>query len=189
MPSQTSSSSGSSGQDYTVTGSGTNSQVCFALVFYTLDIDDKYGGSSFCIHECLFTNCYALRCRHHRIFADHGIRRAKTGTAATTVPPPATRTRITTPTRTVATTIPTPTVCTLSGSRVYSRFFKGFADTDCKLHLPQRWSGWQHLHPAERRKEVNHFATLASSDRHVMWLVEKQDEHAFVVPWDHSRAD
>jgi hypothetical protein len=67
---------------------------------------------------------------------------------------------------------------------------KEFADTHHRLHLPQRWSGWQHLHPAERRKEVNHFATLANSDCHVTWLVRKHNEYdALVVLTDRSQAD
>jgi hypothetical protein len=67
--------------------------------------------------------------------------------------------------------------------------FGEFADTQDRLYLPQRWSGWQHLHPAEWRKEVNYSPTLASSSRHVKWWqVLKHYEHAFVVPWDRSQA-
>jgi hypothetical protein len=47
------------------------------------------------------------------------------------------------------------------------------ADIDNRLYLPQRWSGWQHLHSGERRKEVNHLITLVSSSRHVTKLADK----------------
>jgi hypothetical protein len=123
------------------------------------------------------------------VIADQSTRRATTTAVATTVPLPATRTRTTTPTRMVATTTPTPTVCVSCGSKSLRMPFKGSTDTACRLYLPQRWSGWQHLHPAERRKEVNYFATLASSSRHVTWLVKKRDEHVFVVLRDLSQPD
>jgi hypothetical protein len=64
------------------------------------------------IRKCLFTNCYALYYRHHKVNANRSICRATTTAAATTVPLPVTRTRTTTPNRTAATTTPTPTVCT-----------------------------------------------------------------------------
>lgn len=88
----------------------------------------------------------------------------------------------------VATTIPTPTVCAL-WLKSLCKLFRGLADTVIRLYLPQRWSGWQHLHPGERRKEVNYFGPFASSDSHVARLVDDDDGHAFEVPMHCFQAD
>ena len=111
MPSQTSSSgsSGQSGQGYSVTSSGTNSQVshhppyimnklAFLMSAYTM-IRSRHliFGSAASDH------CYDL--------ANTRFHRAATTAVATMAPLPVTRTPTTTPTPMAATTIPTRMVC------------------------------------------------------------------------------